>query len=421
MNLRPYLKYLTTVFVVVIIGLLMFFAYKQAVKKFEVVTNPVNGNQAQNGNGDDNGVVVEPTADEEALLSNLKLPEGFNISVFAKQLGKVRVMAFDSNGTMYVSITDQGKVMVLQDKNKDGKADLNLAILSGLNQPHGLTVFCPIDFPSCYLYVAETDSVSRWELDIDNFKLGPREKLFDLPGGGGHYTRTIKLINYEGEVKLLTSIGSSCNVCKEADSNRATIMISDNDGENLRKFATGLRNSVFMTQDTRSGRIYATEMGRDSLGDEVPPEEINVIEFGKFYGWPYCYDDNILDRSFSTSKEADDACASATSPFVKMQAHSAPLGIALIENSVFGDKLNNNLLVAFHGSWNRTVPTGYKVISIPVDENGNAGQPIDFISGWLTNDGTVVDRPVDIKTWDNVMYITGDKEGIVYRVTYSSQ
>ncbi|MDQ5981883.1 MAG: hypothetical protein QG570_641, partial [Patescibacteria group bacterium] len=180
MNLRPYLKYLIAILLVVIIGLLMFFAYKQAVKKFEVVTNPVNGNQAQNGNGDANAVFVVPTADEEALLSNLKLPEGFNISVFAKQLGKVRVMAFDSNGTMYVSITDQGKVMVLQDKNKDGKADLNLAILSGLNQPHGLTVFCPIDFPSCYLYVAETDSVSRWELDIDNFKLGPREKLFDL-------------------------------------------------------------------------------------------------------------------------------------------------------------------------------------------------------------------------------------------------
>ncbi len=421
MNLRPYLKYVIAVLIVIIVVVLMVFAYKQAISKLEVVNNPINGNQTQNGKDDGNTVVVQPTADEEALLSNLKLPEGFSISVFAKQLGKARVMAFDSNGTMYVSITDQGKIMVLQDKNKDGRADVNLAILSGLNQPHGLTVFCPVDFPKCYLYVAETNLVSRWELDIDTFKLGSQEKLYDLSSGGGHYTRTIKLINYEGDIKLLTSIGSTCNVCNESDSNRATIMISDNDGDNLKRFATGLRNSVFMTQDTRTGRIYATEMGRDSLGDDVPPEEINVIEFGKFYGWPYCYGDNILDRSFSISKEAGDACAGATRPFVKMQAHSAPLGIELIENANFGEQLNNNLLVAFHGSWNRTVPTGYKVIRVPLDENGNAGQPTDFITGWLTNNGTVVDRPVDIKTWDDVMYITGDKEGIVYRVTYSTK
>lgn len=416
MNLSKILKYMLIIICFVMVGAAFYFAYVQS-KKSNTVSLPIDNTSETPNEDNSNTVDAEMSAEERKFLSNLKLPEGFKINIYAQKLGQARVLAYDSNGTIYVSIPDQGKIVALPDKNKDGRADQSYTILSGLKQPHGLTLFCPRDFPNCYLYVAETDKVSRWEIDINSYRLGTQEELFDLPGGGGHSTRSLKLVNYDGNVALLTAVGSSCNVCNESDPKRATILISDNDGKNLRTFATGLRNSVFITQDIRDNKIYATDMGRDNLGDNVPPEEVNIIEDGKFYGWPNCYADNVLDTSFDNSSAAAAKCQTATAPYAKMQAHSAPLGIEIIDDATFGSNMQNKMLVAFHGSWNRTTPTGYKLIQIPMNSNGTSGQATDFISGWLTADGTVIDRPVDVKIMGDEIYISGDKEGIIYRVT----
>jgi len=340
----------------------------------------------------------------------LALPAGFSISVFAKDLGAPRVLVEDSEGNLLVSIPSQGKVVVLPDKNADGTADTNITLLSGLNQPHGLA-FLPSD--SSKLYVAETNGVSVYNYDAKNLKVSNGKKIITLPGGGGHSTRTLQ---FRSDEKLLISVGSTCNVCKETDEKRAKILISNADGSDLRVFAAGLRNSVFMAKNPKTNETWATEMGRDLIGDDIPPDEINVIQEGKFYGWPYCYGKKVHDVTFDKSAASKQTCETSIPSHVDIQAHSAPLGLAFIGN-MWGKEYQGNLFVSYHGSWNRTVPTGYKVVRYKLDEQGNYIGVEDFITGWLQTDGTALGRPVDILIKNNnTMFISDDKAGVVYLV-----
>src|SRR3989304_6418491 len=150
--------------------------------------------------------------------------------------------------------------------------------MTGLDRPHGIA------FDGGSIYVAETDKVIRASYNPETFSVGIPQKLFDLPGGGRHFTRTIRIL----DGKLYTSVGSSCDTCLEDSPLRASILVSNLDGSDLRVFAKGLRNTVFFTFDS-SGNMWGTDMGRDFLGDNLPPDDVNLIEDGKDYGWPYCY------------------------------------------------------------------------------------------------------------------------------------
>jgi glucose/arabinose dehydrogenase len=165
--------------------------------------------------------------------------------------------------------------------------------------------------------------------------------------------------------------------------------------------------------------MWATDMGRDLIGDDIPPDEINIIEDGRFYGWPYCYGQMIWDRQFDSSQEAEDRCEKSAASRVDLQAHSAPLGLRFIPES-WGNEYKGDLLVAFHGSWNRTTPTGYKVVRIKLDKSGNLEGVEDFITGWLggaQGASGAHGRPVDI-IFDaaGVGYISDDKAGVLYRL-----
>jgi glucose/arabinose dehydrogenase len=344
----------------------------------------------------------------------LKLPPGFSLGIFARELPGARVLALDPGGHLLVSLTSQGRVVALRDSFGDGVADIVVTVLDGLNQPHGLA-FEPGEEPR--LFVAETNQVAAYDYDPERFTATYQQKIADLPPGGRHFTRSLLFLPGARDHRLLIAVGSSCNVCEEGDSRRARILAVDPDGGELATYASGLRNSVFMALHPLSMHVWATEMGRDYLGDDLPPDEINLILEGRDYGWPYCYGKRVHDNQFDPTGAHREFCGETIPSFIDIPAHSAPLGLAFFPGA-WPREFRYNLLVAYHGSWNRTVPTGYKVVRYKLDGAGNPLDAEDFITGWLTPAGAL-GRPVDILiTDDGVIFISDDKAGVVYRVVY---
>lgn len=388
----------------------------------------------------------------------LRLPVGISISLFAKGLGSPRVLTFDPEGTILVSIPSRGQVVALPDENRDGVTDRTEVILDSLNRPHGIALHPK----SQSLYVAETDQVAVYDYDSKTFKASNKRKLVDLPKGGNHITRTI---GFGPDRNLYISIGSSCNACIEDDERRAKMLVVTDRGTT--DYATGLRNAVFFTWHPKTIEMWATEMGRDLLGDDTPPDEVNIVKYGKFYGWPYCYGKNVQDKTFTDDKGLNmlgfqgltisEVCIRAAPSHIDIPAHSAPLGLAFIPSNplvplntsdpsdpsqipktpesegvkkiaaatktlpslLWPEEYQGDLLVAYHGSWNRSEPTGYKVVRMKLDEQGNYQGVEDFITGWLTG-GSALGRPVDLLfDTHGVLYISDDKAGIIYRVAYN--
>jgi glucose/arabinose dehydrogenase len=190
----------------------------------------------------------------------------------------------------------------------------------------------------------------------------------------------------------------------------------------MRVFARGLRNSVGLAVNPKTNTIWATDNGIDWLGDDQPPEEVNELTDGGDYGWPYCYGDKLPNTKFE--RDAAGRCGATLAPRIKLQAHSAPLGLAFGAGGMFPPEYRNSLYVAFHGSWNRSTPTGYKVVRIPLDERGQpAGPPQDFVRGWMppaaTRSTRWMGRPVGVLfAPDGALFISDDAGGKIYRVTY---
>jgi glucose/arabinose dehydrogenase len=343
-----------------------------------------------------------------------KLPPGFAISLFAKNLPGARVLALDPNGNLMVSLTSQGRVVALPDANDDGVADVVVNVLEGLDKPHGLA-FGPGKEPR--LFVAETGRVAAYDYDPVRLTATNPQNIADLPLGGRHFTRSLLFLPGTRDRRLLISVGSSCDACEEKDWRYAKILAVDPDGGELETYASGLRNPVFMAVHPQSKHVWATEMGRDNLGDNLPPDEINIILEGSHYGWPYCYGKRLYDDKTDPTGAHREFCKDTIPSFIDLPAHSAPLGLAFFPKE-WPQEFRHDLLVAFHGSWNRTETTGYKVVRYKLDTVGNYIDVEDFITGWLTPAGAL-GRPVDILIKDDgVMFISDDKAGVVYRVVY---
>jgi len=344
-----------------------------------------------------------------AQVNGLKAPKGFIISFFAKDLGNARDLEFSPGGTLLLSIPGSGKVVALPDRDSNGSADENKTILSRLNKPHGIAFF------EDKLFVVEETKVVRYNWDEENLKAEEDKKLFDLPKGGRHFTRTIAF-NKDGQ--MFISLGSTCDVCYEKNEWIAAVITSDSDGASPRLFASGLRNAVFITTHPKTGELWGTEMGRDFLGDNKPPDEINIIKDGQNYGWPICYGKKVHDSNFDKNIYTEDPCLFTESPIYEIPAHSAPLGLAFINSPQFPSDWQGDLLVAYHGSWNRSVPTGYKVVRMNVDGNTISGEE-DFMTGFISGSQANA-RPVDV-IFDSSgnLFVSDDKAGAVYKVQYS--
>lgn len=361
--------------------------------------------------GDVRPAILPPTKDVgsvgDPLDFPLKVPEGFRIGIFAKGLGTARDLEVSSKGTLFVSIPSQGRIVALPDRDGDGRADEVKNVLTNLQRPHGIA------FYNEKLFVAEETRVVRYLFEEETLTAKEEKILFPLPTGGNHVTRSLAF-NKQG--RLFVTIGSTCDVCFEKHEWLGAIVVSDENGNNPRLFAKGLRNSVFITIRPKTNELWGTEMGRDFLGDNLPPDEINVVKERKDYGWPVCYGNKVYDSMFAQKTAA--YCESTETPVYEIAAHSAPLGLAFIDSKKFPPDWQGDLLVAYHGSWNRSTPIGYKVVRLDV-EGEKILKEEDFIAGFLQG-ASALGRPVDL-TFDNngALYISDDKGGIIYKVSYN--
>jgi glucose/arabinose dehydrogenase len=343
------------------------------------------------------------------VAERLKPPAGFVIEAYSSNVPLARFMVMTPDGDLIVSRTRADEVVLVErDRNGDGKADGVRVLLASVAGPHGLALH------DGWLYVGENVAVGRVRFDSANGKtVGPYQRILrGLTTDGNHRTKTI---GFGPDGWLYLSQGSSCNVCIEQDPRRATMMRMRPDGTGIETYATGLRNSVGFDWAPWDGGLYATENGRDLLGDDFPPDELNRIEQGRFYGWPYVNGFGTLDPDLGKGNES--RIAATTVPVHGFRAHNAPLGIRFLRSANTPPGYQKTALVALHGSWNRTTLDGYKVVALQWQDDGTIVER-DFLTGFLGPDG-IIGRPAGITEGpDGAIYISDDYAGVIYRVVY---
>ena len=318
------------------------------------------------------------------------------------------MMVVGPDGHIYVAERGANRIVRLPDRDSDGIADSPETVVEGLSAPSSIAFY-----EDGSLYIGETTRILRVILTGDP-PVGDAVEVIvsDLPSGG-HSTRTV--LFSPDWAWLYVSVGSSCNVCDEQDLRRAAVVRYRPDGSDEAIFATGLRNAVGMAFRPGTDELWVTNNGRDWLGDDQPPETVYLVSENDDAGWPRCHSGRIVDPEYGSQG----ACDGVLAPMVEMQAHSAPLGLTFYTGVQFPGEYQGGPFVAFHGSWNRAEPTGYKVVYVPMD-GAVPGAVMDFASGWLRQNGSRWGRPVDVVTAaDGSLLISDDDGGRIFRVFYS--
>ncbi len=319
-----------------------------------------------------------------------------------------------SNGDVIVAEPGVGRITILRDANHDGTAELRYTFASELNEPFGLALH------EGWLYIGDQDAVVRVPYTPGQTRSsGEPQRLTSLPPGG-HSTRGV-LFNGNG-TKMYVSVGSASNVSSGEPAERAAILELNPDGTSKRIFASGLRNPVGMAWEPVTGALWTAVNERDGLGDELVPDYITDVRDGGFYGWPYAYLGQHEDPR--RRGERRDLVARTILPAVLIQSHSAPLGLTFYQANMFPPEYRGNAFVALHGSWNRRLRTGYKIIRVPFRDGGPTGGYDDFVLGWMTDEQSrnVWGRPVGLLVLsDGSLLISDDGAGKIWRVTYNAR
>lgn len=354
------------------------------------------------------------TPSNAVVQSRLEVPEGFRVELFADGIENARFMRFSPAGDLVISQPRAGQLMlVLGDRNQDGRSDGQRVLLEGLDRPHGF------DFRDGHLYIGEGSAIARIpysENGPDSLAVdGPATRIVEgIPEGGNHWSRTLR---FGPDGGMYLHVGSSCNVCEEEDPRRATILRYEPDGSGEEIYASGLRNSVGFDWRPGTDELYATDNGRDLLGDDYPPCELNRIEHGGFYGWPYANGDRQPDPDLGAGHA--DRIESSIAPEHPFRAHNAPLGMTFIRNPKAPQSIRGSALVALHGSWNRSRLDGYKVVSLHWDDRGLISER-DFLTGFEVEED-VIGRPVDVAEGpDGSIYVSDDYANVIYRIRVDS-
>lgn len=342
-------------------------------------------------------------------INKIKLPEGFKISIYASDVNDARSICLSPNGTLFVGNRNKDKVYALQDTDGDFKVDKKFTIDSDLTMPNGVA------FKDGDLYVAEVGRILRYD-DIESRLDNPPKPtvIYDEYPTKRHHGW--KYIAFGPDGKLYIPVGAPCNICESEDKVFATITRMNSDGSAMEIFAEGVRNSVGFTWHPETGEMWFTDNGRDMLGDDTPPCELNrAPRKGMHFGYPYCHGGTIKDPEFGDKHP----CGDFTQPAQNLGPHVAPLGLEFYTGDMFPQKYRNHLFIAEHGSWNRSKKIGYRITLVKM-ENGKAAGYETFAEGWLDHDAQEAwGRPVDLLLMpDGSMLLSDDKSGVIYRITY---
>ena len=339
----------------------------------------------------------------------LKTPSGFGVSQFADRLDAPRTMIYAPNGDLFVAESRAGKILVM----RGGDPSQRVEYATGLQNPFGMA------FHDGYLYVGETTRLVRYKYQPGEANAsGAPEKLVDFPGGG-HSTRNV-IFNREG-TKMYVAVGSQSNKSAGEPEVRAAVNEYNPDGSGHRVYASGLRNPVGIALQPGTDTIWVAVNERDTLGDDLVPDYITSVKEGGFYGWPYSYIGSHADPEHKG--ERPDLVQRAIVPDVLLPAHAAAVGLTFYTGTQFPARYRNGAFVGLHGSWNRSVAHGYKVVFVPFQNGKPSGPPEDFLWGWLVNPGpgqiTTWGRPVGVTvTPDGSLLVADDNGDCIWKVTY---
>jgi glucose/arabinose dehydrogenase len=344
----------------------------------------------------------------ELALDTIKLPPGFAIDVFASGVDNARSLALGDKGTVFVGTRTAGKVYAVVDANGDNKADRVVTLASGWNMPNGVA------YRDGALYVAEVSRVHRFD-DIERTLDRPSSRVVNdsFPTDRHHGW---KFIAFGPDGWLYVPVGAPCNVCdrRAADRRYATIMRMRPDGASPEVYAEGVRNTVGFAWHPATGALWFTDNGRDNLGDDVPPDELNVAtRAGQDFGFPYCHGGTISDPEFGKAR----ACSEFVPPVQRLGPHVAALGMRFYTGAMFPAAYRNQVFIAEHGSWNRSRKIGYRLMLVRLEGDRAVGYE-PFARGWLQGE-RAWGRPVDVLVMpDGALLLSDDEADAIYRISY---
>jgi len=351
-------------------------------------------------------------------LTQIKLPPGFTIDLYATGVPHAREMVMGAKGTLFVGSRDYNKVYAIVDRNNDHKADQVYTIAEGLKDPSGVA------FRDGSLYVAEISRITKYDNIEANLEKPPTPAVVksDLPTETHHGQ---KFIRFGPDGLLYVPVGAPCNVCERPDDQRfATILRMKPDGTETEVFASGVRNSVGFDWHPATRELWFTDNGRDLLGDDIPPDELNhAPKKGLAFGFPYCHAGEVKDPEFGDRRP----CTEFQAPARKLDPHGAAIGMRFYTGTMFPAEYRNQIFIAEHGSWNRSVPIGYRVMVAKIEGN-KVTSFTPFAEGWLQGvansqgtktTGQTWGRPADVFVMpDGALLVSDDFAGVIYRISY---
>jgi glucose/arabinose dehydrogenase len=341
-------------------------------------------------------------------LASIHLPPGFTLGLFSGEVRGARSLALSPRGVLYVGSQQEGKVYALVDRNADGRADRVYTVASGLDTPNGVAVH------GGALYVALISRILRFDGIDDHLETPPKpvELPVQFPQDRAHGW---KFIRFGPDSLLYVPVGAPCNICEIKDPYAALTRLRP-DGSGREIFARGIRNTVGFDWQPGTGVLWFTDNGRDWLGDDSPPDELDrAPKPGLHFGYPFCHGGDLPDPKFA----AGHPCSEFTPPAEKLGPHVAALGMRFYTGAMFPPEYRGQIFIAEHGSWNRSTPIGYRVTLVKVaGDRALAYEP--FAEGWLAG-GKAWGRPVDVEVApDGALLVSDDQAGAIYRIAYSA-